>query len=105
MHPSPCVAFSSCERVWTNARIATQGLGLALVAMAVGLIPGFGAPEGLKGGIIGIGGATAGFIHWIRQPLDSIGHPTLVRSPRTREKALAGWRCGFSRENEGGETE
>ena len=45
---------------------------VALVAMAVGLILGFGAHEEMVGGIIGIGGAAAGFIHWVRQLRDEI---------------------------------
>lgn len=45
---------------------------VALVAMALGLVLGSGAREGILGGIIGIGGAAAGFIHWVRQIGDEV---------------------------------
>jgi hypothetical protein len=46
--------------------------GVALVAMVGGLLLGFGAPQELIGGIIGIVGGTAGFIHWVGQLRDEV---------------------------------
>jgi len=44
--------------------------GLALVAMLIGLFLGFQASAEIAGGIIGITGGAAGFVHWIGQLRD-----------------------------------
>jgi hypothetical protein len=69
---------------------------VCLIAMVVGLLLGFGAREEVMGGIIGIGGATAGFVHWVRQLRDEI-------SELEKERALGQSRLPISPGAAGGQ--
>jgi hypothetical protein len=40
--------------------------------MAIGLLLGFGEPIEVVGGMIGIAGGGAGFVHWVRRLRDEV---------------------------------
>jgi ABC-type antimicrobial peptide transport system permease subunit len=72
-----------------------QGLRLALIGIALGLIAAFGLTRVLQSVLYGVSAKRSFDVHWRRSPVAGGGVARLLRPGAARDqKSIRWWRCG-----------